>query len=1001
MTTTRTVDEDGDMNIATTTTKKHQHQTNEEKTPFSNLSDDQLNVTTTTTDEIKHQHQTNEEETPFSHLSDDQLTAIFGEGPPFRFEFCSCFLIYRDIIHHNFRLFGTIQAAVGGFSPDPLLQQNGFSDIFNREFTNPVRVRLRSHELYDLRYASLPVSSTSVVQIAAKLYVTSDTADDMEIFTQDYMDIDTRPAEPEQREPVDSSVLLEQQALWDRFFKEIDNKLGSNSKAVCTLQKPVKKKPIYIDDEALQVCDAHEFINIPDKPNGGSGFHTIEGKDGSLEISYIVLKYAVYADLEIEFESTSEETKLSGRIRAYYGQDFDYDQDFDYGQPVECYHVMLWDFDAPAFVKRGKLNLMRSVLAVPAKYSLIIAACLDDATSREEILSNSYEFFVPRDFRSSVVTIAGKDCSLKVTVNWRLPNSPAPSSNSSVSRLVKTERSKFGANSKSIMADPDERNRWSLQEEIAKVFNTSLERTFSPREAVSCSISTCTKEDGGDYLCSSVLHIWPELRDTSYRGPKHAGVAVKDDIMASEYKDMMERCVVCGPGFVKFQLCREWIAKSIHKMLRDGIDTWAPKLSVKKTSIYSFLQDMSQDILDMGHLRSASVGGTLARMLDYSGVVVHREIIHDGDHLDIEGNSGILDLLRGNGLPVVSEGNETVFIEGRKLPLVYLTALRHALDVEKADWMVYVTDVGQRDYIETCITAAKRVGLITDDHSIFPVSHAGFGHVQGDDLERFQTSNNEVVSLVNLLDEAKTRCKVLLAGQAGMANECTAEELEYAAESLGYRAVMYENLKNNRLTNYTFSIDQMFNEGNTAVYLHYTHHQVLSIIMSSSKDIEDLMAEELILMNDDERELGLHLLRFTELPLHVQHARCRGCVYTERHDGGEFIWYVIVRMLQPVRILVEVIKLRDIISGNLNSQYKRFLGEACTILAPHILCEYLYELCKKFNGLRSSVWQVVGSSEKTSKLSLCKATEVVMRKCFDLLGITPIFKIESLMLPFS
>ncbi|GKD34099.1 hypothetical protein Tco_1249608, partial [Tanacetum coccineum] len=139
----------------------------------------------------------------------------------------------------------------------------------------------------------------------------------------------------------------------------------------------------------------------------------------------------------------------------------------------------------------------------------------------------------------------GKGCSLKVTVNWKLPNSPAPSSNSSVSRLVKTERSKFGAHSTSIMADLDmERNRWSLQEEIAKVFNTSLERTFNPREALSCSISTCTKEDGGDYLCSSVLHIWPELRDTSYRGPKHTGVAVKDNIMASEYKDMMERCVL-------------------------------------------------------------------------------------------------------------------------------------------------------------------------------------------------------------------------------------------------------------------------------------------------------------------------------------------------------------------------------------------------------------------------------------------------------------------------
>nr|GEZ47443.1 aminoacyl-tRNA synthetase, class 1a, anticodon-binding [Tanacetum cinerariifolium] len=82
------------------------------------------------------------------------------------------------------------------------------------------------------------------------------------------------------------------------------------------------------------------------------------------------------------------------------------------------------------------------------------------------------------------------------------------------------------------MVDPDERNRWSLQEEIAKVFNTSLERTFSRREAVSCSISTCTKEEGGDYVCSSVMHLWSEIKKShKYKGPKHAGVVLKDNLM--------------------------------------------------------------------------------------------------------------------------------------------------------------------------------------------------------------------------------------------------------------------------------------------------------------------------------------------------------------------------------------------------------------------------------------------------------------------------------------
>jgi hypothetical protein len=34
-------------------------------------------------------------------------------------------------------------------------------------------------------------------------------------------------------------------------------------------------------------------------------------------------------------------------------------------------------------------------------------------------------------------------------------------------------------------------------------------------------------------------------------------------MMDSQYNDMMESCVVCGPGFVKFKLSRNWIAQVI------------------------------------------------------------------------------------------------------------------------------------------------------------------------------------------------------------------------------------------------------------------------------------------------------------------------------------------------------------------------------------------------------------------------------------------------------
>nr|GFC98835.1 aminoacyl-tRNA synthetase, class 1a, anticodon-binding [Tanacetum cinerariifolium] len=213
--------------------------------------------------------------------------------PLFRFELYSVFLNYGDFIG-QFKLFGTLQAAAGGFSPDPLLQQNGFSDIFNREFNNPVRLPSVAYDrLPDFRYFSLPVSSTSVVQIAAKLYITTDKVDDMEILPEDY------GREPIRYKELDDSALLEYEALVQALADDLNQseQLRSKLGAACTLQPTEKKKQDvkYIYNEAFHICDTLEFINIPDKPNGGSGKSIIKGKDGCLELYYVAFKYAVDA----------------------------------------------------------------------------------------------------------------------------------------------------------------------------------------------------------------------------------------------------------------------------------------------------------------------------------------------------------------------------------------------------------------------------------------------------------------------------------------------------------------------------------------------------------------------------------------------------------------------------------------------------------------------------------------------------------------------------------
>ncbi|PKA67094.1 arginyl-tRNA synthetase [Apostasia shenzhenica] len=182
--------------------------------------------------------------------------------------------------------------------------------------------------------------------------------------------------------------------------------------------------------------------------------------------------------------------------------------------------------------------------------------------------------------------------------------------------------------------------------------------------------------------------------------------------------------------------------------------------------------------------------------------------------------------------------------------------------------------------------AARKAGWLPPAESnLYPkTSHVGFGLVLGSDGKRFRTRSSEVVRLVELLDEAKSRSKA---------------ELVKRLEDNGNLKI-YADLKNNRLTNYTFSFDQMLND----------------------------KSGTLVLGHPEERVLGLHLIQFAEVP---------------------------------------------------PTTPRRKEGSSCA------------SLDKKSPTLALN--KVIGSTEETSRLLLCEATAVVMRQCFYLLGITPVYKL--------
>lgn len=584
----------------------------------------------------------------------------------------------------------------------------------------------------------------------------------------------------------------------------------------------------------------------------------------------------------------------------------------------------------------------------------------------------------------------------------------------------------------------------SVKQQISRLFETSLKTTFPDEGNVELMVAISTQKFA-DYQCNNAMGLFSKIKgkSTEYRNPNSVGQAIARNLPPS---DIIESTSVAGPGFVNVVLSNKWVAQYIQSMLLNGIDTWAPLLSLKRAVVDFSSPNIAKE-MHVGHLRSTIIGDTLARMLEFSKVdVLRRNHVGDwgtqfgmlieylfemfpnwedvgeqaigdlqefykaskkrfdddpsfkeraqlavvqlqggetkyrnawkkiceisrkefdmvykrlGVHLEEKGESfynpyipGVLEELTNKGLIEESEGARVIFIEGQRIPLIVvktdggfnyastdLAALWYRLNIEKAEWIIYVTDAGQQLHFSMFFSAARRAGWLPAAGNSYPkTNHVGFGLVLGSDGKRFRTRSSEVVRLAELLDEAKDRSKEELRARLkdnGKLVEWTDEELEETAEAVGYGAVKYADLKNNRLTNYTFSFEHMLNDkGNTAVYLLYAHARICSIIRKSGKDIEELKKNgTIVLGHADERDLGLHLIQFAEM-----------------------------------------------------------VEEACTNLLPNVVCEYLYNLSEIFTRFYTNC-KVVGSEEETSRLLLCEATAVVMRKCFYLLGITPVYKI--------
>lgn len=196
----------------------------------------------------------------------------------------------------------------------------------------------------------------------------------------------------------------------------------------------------------------------------------------------------------------------------------------------------------------------------------------------------------------------------------------------------------------------------------------------------------------------------------------------------------------------------------------------------------------------------------------------------------------VVEDLEKKGLLTLSEGAKCVFHEGYEIPYMVqksdggynydttdLAALRHRVEVEKADRIIVVTDAGQSLHFELLKLTAQKAGYL--NHVRF--DHVPFGVVLGADGKKFRTRSGEVEKLIDLLCAAQQKAEEILAQRE---HNMSADEVKQLAHILGIDAVKYSDLASHRTSDYTFSYDRMLRfEGNTASFILYAYVRIAGI----------------------------------------------------------------------------------------------------------------------------------------------------------------------------
>ena len=296
--------------------------------------------------------------------------------------------------------------------------------------------------------------------------------------------------------------------------------------------------------------------------------------------------------------------------------------------------------------------------------------------------------------------------------------------------------------------------------------------------------------------------------------------------------------------------------------------------------------------------------------------------------------SEIVEILENKNKLVESEGAKVVELQSEKVPCMILktngsttyatrdlAAILYRARTYDYTKCLYLTGYEQILHFKQVFETAK---YIVDEKYVTGLIHVPFGMVLGPGGKKLSTRKGASTTIKDVIDEAVEKAKCVLAEKGK-----TDAEADMIAKAVGIGAVIFNDLKNNRIKDEIFDLNEMLKfEGETGPYCQYTYVRTNSILKKAGAyDLENI---DLSLLKENEE--------------------------------------------------IELIKLL--------AKRKNVIKDAAKENEPSILTRYIIDVASAFSKYYNECQIIVEDEElKKARLMLVKVTGYVLKNGLNILGI--------------